>query len=89
MPYPTRQRTLKAMDWRTRITMDPAVLVGKPVVRGTRLSVEFVVELLANGWTTAQIVAEYPGVQQEDVQACLAYAAEALQGEGVYPIPAE
>jgi uncharacterized protein (DUF433 family) len=70
-----------------RIIVDPAILCGKPVIRGTRLAVEFIVGLLAKGWTTEQVLDNYPGVTREDVQACLEYASEVLQSERVYPIP--
>ncbi len=73
------------MNWRDRIAIDPAVLTGKPVVKGTRLAVEFVVDLLAQGWTHEQIERSYPGLTREDVQACLAYASELLHAERVYP----
>lgn len=75
-----------AMNWRERITVDPEVLVGKPVIKGTRLAVEFVVELLAAGWTQEQILDNYPHLHQEDIQACLAYAAELLHTEHVVPL---
>lgn len=75
------------MDWRGRITVDPAVLVGKPVIKGTRLAVEFIIELLANGWTQSQIVENYPGLSDEDIHACLAYACDVLQQERVFPLP--
>jgi uncharacterized protein (DUF433 family) len=55
-----------------RITIDPAVLVGKPVIRGTRLAVEFIVGLLAQGWTVEDILKEYDHITREDVQACVA-----------------
>ncbi len=57
-----------------RIVLDPQVLAGKPVVRGTRLSVEFVVGLLADGWSERDILDNYPGLQGDDIRACLAYA---------------
>ncbi|WP_428658491.1 DUF433 domain-containing protein [Reyranella sp.] len=57
-----------------RIVRDPAVLAGKPVIRGTRLSVELVSTLLAEGWTETDIVTNYPGLSREDVRACLEYA---------------
>jgi len=57
-----------------RITLDPKVLLGKPVIRDTRLSVEFVIGLIADGWNEAEILANYPGITREDVIACLAYA---------------
>lgn len=63
------------MNWKERITADPQVLVGKPVIKGTRLAVEFIIDLLAQGWTEAEIFRNYPGITHEDIRACLAYAA--------------
>jgi uncharacterized protein (DUF433 family) len=68
-----------------RITLDPGVLAGKPVIKGTRLSVDFVIGLLADGWTQADILNNYPGVAKEDITACLAYARDLLRGEKIYP----
>lgn len=62
------------MNWEERIIVDPKILVGKPVIRGTRLAVEFIVDLLAEGWTEAQIIENYPGITHDDVLACLTYA---------------
>ena len=62
------------MDWKDRIVVDPAVLVGKPIVKGTRLAVEFIVGLLAQGWGQQEILDGYPGITREDILACLAYA---------------
>jgi uncharacterized protein (DUF433 family) len=76
------------MDWRERIVVDPNILVGKPVIKGTRLAVEFIVDLLAQGWSESQILESYPGVSREDILACLKYASEILKSEKVYPIPA-
>jgi uncharacterized protein (DUF433 family) len=76
------------MNWRERIVVDPEVLAGKPVIRGTRLSVEFVLSLLAEGWTEQQLLANYPRLSDADIRACLAYAVEALGEERVYPLPA-
>jgi len=70
-----------------RITVDPSVLTGKPIIRGTRISVEFVIDLLARGWSTEEILREYDHLSQEDIQACLAYASEVLQSERVYLAP--
>ena len=56
-----------------RIVVDSKVLTGKPVVRGTRIAVEFIVDLLAAGWSHAQILTCYPHVKEEDIQACIAY----------------
>lgn len=75
------------MNWQERIVVDPAVLVGKPVVRGTRIAVEFVVDLLGRGWTVEQILYEYDQLTREDVQACCAYAGEVLKSERVYLLP--
>ena len=75
------------MDWQDRITVDPKVLVGKPVIRGTRIAVEFVVDLLARGWTPEQILHEYDHLTPEDIQACLAYASDVLKSERVYLLP--
>ena len=67
-----------------RLFVDPKILTGKPVVRGTRISVEFVMELLAAGWSHEQILASYPHLSDEDIRACLAYASELLRDEKVY-----
>ena len=64
---------LISMSWQDHISVDPAVLVGKPVVKGTRIAVELVVELMANGWTQEQILESYPKLTVEDIRACLAY----------------
>jgi uncharacterized protein (DUF433 family) len=72
-----------------RIVLDSKILTGKPVVRGTRISVELVVELLAAGCSHAQILASYPHLTEEDIRACLAYASELLREEKVYPLKTE
>jgi uncharacterized protein (DUF433 family) len=74
------------MPWQDRISIDPKVLVGKPVIRGTRISVEFLLELLAEGWTREQILQNYPQLTADDLQAALHYAAEALKQEQVFPL---
>ena len=75
------------MDWQTRITIDQKILVGKPVVKGTRLAVEFILDLMAQGWTEQAILDNYPGLRREDIQACLGYASQTLKAEKVYPLP--
>jgi uncharacterized protein (DUF433 family) len=75
------------MDWKERIIINPEILVGKPVIKGTRLAVEFIIDLLAQGWSVDDILQNYPGVTREDVQACLAYASETLKIEKVYTFP--
>jgi uncharacterized protein (DUF433 family) len=62
------------MPWPERVTVDPEILAGKPVIRGTRIAVELVLELLAAGQSEADILDNYPGLTREDVCACLAYA---------------
>ena len=68
-----------------RITLDPDVLAGRPVIRGTRLSVEFVIGLMADGWDEAAILENYPGLKHDDIIACLAYARNSLSSEKVFP----
>ena len=68
-----------------RVRLEPAVLVGKPVIRGTRISVEFVIGLLADGWSEDDILANYPGLTREGIIACLAYARDLLSSEKVFP----
>jgi uncharacterized protein (DUF433 family) len=75
------------MSWKERIVIDPGILVGKPVIKGTRLAVEFIIDLLAQGWTEQEILQNYPGLTREDIQACLAYASEMLKVEKVYAFP--
>jgi len=75
------------MNWQDRIVIDPNVLVGKPTIKGTRIAVEFVVDLLGRGWTQEQVLQEYDHLTPEDIQACLAYASEVLKSERVYLIP--
>ena len=68
-----------------RISLAPDVLLGKPVIRGTRLSVEFVIGLMADGWSETDILGNYPGISHDDIIACLAYARDALSSEKVFP----
>lgn len=75
------------MSWQERIVIDPGILAGKPVVKGTRLAVEFIIDLLAQGWSEADILRNYPGLTPDDIRACLAYAGAILKAEKVYPIP--
>lgn len=71
------------MIWQDRIGIDPKVLGGKPVIKGTRLAVEKIVELMAAGWSEQQIIDNHPGVSHEDISACLFYASEVLKSERV------
>lgn len=72
--------------WEDRILVDPDILVGKPVVKGTRLALAFIIELLAEGWSEQEVLTNYPRLTPEDIRACLAYAAHLLQEEKVYPL---
>ena len=74
--------------WEDRISADPAVLVGKPVIKGTRLAVEFILDLLAQGWSYEEILRNYPGIEGADIQACLVYARDSVSVERVYLVPA-
>ncbi len=74
------------MDWQARIILNPDILVGKPIIKGTRLAVEFIIDLLAQGWSTDEILRNYPGMTLEDIQACLSYASAALKAEKFYGI---
>ncbi len=74
------------MTYGNRIIIDPDVLVGKPVIKGTSLAVEFIIELLANRWSHAEILKDYPGLTPEDILACLSYASDLLHSERVYPL---
>lgn len=73
------QRLLK------RIAMNPKVMVGKPVIRGTRLTVEHILNLLAHGASPEDIQTEYPGLKAEDIQACLLFAARSLESLAFVP----
>lgn len=74
------------MDSETRIILDPERLTGKPVIRGTRLAVEFIIDLMSQGWTYDDILANYPGVDIQDIRACLQYARDVLHDEKMYPV---
>ncbi len=75
------------MDWETRIVIDPDVLAGKPIIKGTRISVEFIMELLGRGATVTDILQEYDHLTAEDIQACLSYASDLLKAERIYVNP--
>ena len=74
------------MDWRERISADANVLVGKPVIKGTRIAVELVLDLLAAGYTPEQIRQQYDHLTVEDIQACLAYAREVVGSERMFAV---
>jgi uncharacterized protein (DUF433 family) len=74
------------MDWRERIEVNPEVLAGKPVVRGTRLAVEFILELLAAGETESDVLSNYPRLTRDDLLACLSYASHLAHEFRSFPI---
>ena len=76
------------LNWRNYIHVDPDVLVGKPVVRGTRLSVDFLLSLLAAGWTTADILENYPTLTPDGLRAVFAFAADIIHNESFFVLPA-
>lgn len=72
-----------------RITFDPKVMAGKPVIKNTRLTVEYIINLLAHGATFAEILDEYEGLTQEDIQACLLFATKSLENLSFMPLSVE
>jgi len=72
--------------WRERIILNPKIMVGKPIIKGTRLSVDFLLDLLAQGWTNEQIIRNYPQLKKEDIRAALEYSAHSLKLETLYPL---
>lgn len=75
------------MEWRDRIVSDPEILVGKPIIKGTRISVELILGWLANGWTFEQVLESYPHITHEDILAALAFATERLHEEDYISLP--
>lgn len=72
-----------------RITIDPKVMAGKPVIKGTRLTVQYILELIADGISFEGITQEYEGLTKEDIIACLCYASEAIDHSTFMPLGAE
>ena len=75
------------MPWEDRIVLDPNILAGKPIIRGTRLGVEFIIGLMAEDWSEPEMLRNYPGLTHDDIQACLKYATAMLRAEKIYPLP--
>jgi uncharacterized protein (DUF433 family) len=71
-----------------RIIVDPEIMVGKPIVRGTRISVAMIIGLLADGWTEDDVLRNHPNLRHEDIIACLNYAHDVIAGESIYPTAA-
>jgi len=72
--------------WRQRVVVDPKILVGKPIIKGTRISVEFILELLSNDWSYEKILEEYPQLKKEDILAAIQYSLEILRDEKTYAL---
>lgn len=69
------------MNWQNHIEINPQILAGKPVIKGTRLSIEFLLDLLANNWTVEQLLENYPKLTRQDIQAIFAFTAACFQEE--------
>ena len=80
---------MKDQELLERIELNQKVMVGKPVIKGTRLTVEYMLNLLAHGATVDEILAEYQGLAREDVQACLLFATRSLASTSFMPLMAE
>jgi uncharacterized protein (DUF433 family) len=78
---------VKTMDWRQYIHSDPKILLGKPTVKGTRLSVEFLLGLFAAGWTQQQVLENYPTLSSEALRAVFTFTAECMREESLYTLP--
>ena len=75
------------MTWQAHITHNPEILGGKPVVEGTRLSVDFILSLFANGWSHTQVLENYPNLTIEHIQAVFAYASESMRETTLFGFP--
>ena len=80
---------MKDQELLERIVLDPKVMVGKPVIKGTRLTVEFILNLLAHGATSEEILEEYEGLTREDIQACFMFATKSLGDTEFMPLTVE
>lgn len=81
LPDRRNPRTSETIEWRNHIVVDPGILLGKPIVKGTRVSVEFLLDRFADGWGYGNILAAYPHLTREQVQAAAAFAAELFKGQ--------
>jgi uncharacterized protein (DUF433 family) len=75
------------MDWQQYIHSDPEVLLGKPVIKGTRLAVDFILGLLAAGWTEQQVLENYPALTPDALRAVFAYATDCMRDESLFTFP--
>lgn len=77
------------METNDRIVINPKILTGKPVIEGTRFAVNFIWDLLANGWSEEEVLRNYPGLAHDDILECLQYAYDSLKDEKVYSISSD
>lgn len=77
------------MNWHDYIVSDPAVLAGKPIVKNTRLAVDFILGLFAQGWTEQQVLANYPNLSKESLQAIFSFSAECMKDEAIFSLGSE
>ena len=80
---------MKDQDLLERITLNPKVMAGKPIIKGTRLTVEYILNLLAHGATTEEVLEEYQGLKREDIQACFLFATRSLSDTDFMPLTVE
>lgn len=81
------ERQMRDKDLLERITVDPKVMVGKPVIRGTRIPVALILKMLGQGIPVEEILREYPRLEKVDIEAAIAYAARVVEHEEVFPLP--
>jgi len=86
---PQKERYMKDQDLLERITLNPRVMAGKPIIKGTRLTVEYILNLLAHGATTEDVLEEYQGLKREDIQACFLFATRSLSDTDFMPLIVE
>jgi len=77
------------INWREHIVSDPEVLIGKPTIKGTRISIDHLLDLLAQGWSTGQILDNYPRISNKDLQALFSYVNECMQDGLLFDLPKE
>ncbi len=78
---------MRERDLQERITINPNVMVGKPVIRGTRIPVGLILKMLGQGMVPAEVLREYPRLERADIEAAMMYAARMIEHEDVFPIP--
>lgn len=79
---------MNTINWRDYITTDPKIMVGKPIIKGTRITVELIVDKLANGEPIDEILIDYPHLTRESIYACLHYAADAVRNDIIFDLAA-